>query len=121
MFETASENGFRCSLCRPQVNVGSDAFNVLVCDNVTMNKCALEVLHLRSGGALFRYPSSADSVYDFPSYFFAPKSHSFEGEAFRFSSFSMLLNFLKFNSTCDNGSDQVGSKYELALKIICEC
>uniref|UniRef100_A0A915PM90 Histone-lysine N-methyltransferase n=1 Tax=Setaria digitata TaxID=48799 RepID=A0A915PM90_9BILA len=78
MFETASENGFRCSLCRPQGNAASDAFNVLVCDNVTMNKCALELLHLRCGGALFRYPSTADSVYDFPSYFFAPRSHSFE-------------------------------------------
>ncbi|CAG9534833.1 unnamed protein product [Cercopithifilaria johnstoni] len=78
VFETASENGFRCSLCRPQGNIGSDAFNVLVCDNVMMNKCALEVLHLRFGGALFRYPSSADAVYDFPSYFFAPRSHSFE-------------------------------------------
>ncbi|KAK6102077.1 SET domain family protein [Brugia pahangi] len=78
MFETASENGFRCSLCRPQGNVVGDTFNILVCDNVTMNKCALEILHLRCGGALFRYPSSADSVYDFPSYFFAPRSHSFE-------------------------------------------
>ncbi|KAM3715872.1 Histone-lysine N-methyltransferase 2C [Dirofilaria immitis] len=78
MFETASENGFRCSLCRPQGNLASDAFNVLICDNVTMNKCALEVLHLRCGGALFRYPSSTDSIYDFPSYFFAPRSHSFE-------------------------------------------
>ncbi|VDN01426.1 unnamed protein product, partial [Thelazia callipaeda] len=91
MFETASENGFRCSLCRPHSNTTDDAFSVIVCDNVTMNKCALEALHSCYGAALIRYASSTDSSHDFSSFFFSPRSHLFEGIYYDLNSISLVL------------------------------
>lgn len=80
MLEAAAENGFRCSLCRPQGNAPtSDALNVLVCDNVPMNRCALDVLHTKHGGSLFRSASVQEPLFDLPLHPFAARGHSFDG------------------------------------------
>ncbi|VDK26745.1 unnamed protein product, partial [Anisakis simplex] len=80
MLEAAAENGFRCSLCRPQGNtMGSDALNVLQCDNVSMNKCALDVLHTKYGGSVFRSTPYQDSFFDMPVHSFISRGHSFDG------------------------------------------
>uniref|UniRef100_F1KPX5 Histone-lysine N-methyltransferase trr n=1 Tax=Ascaris suum TaxID=6253 RepID=F1KPX5_ASCSU len=79
MLEAAAENGFRCSLCRPQGNAPtSDALNVLVCDNVPMNRCALDVLHTKHGGSLFRSASVQEPLFDLPLHPFAARGHSFD-------------------------------------------
>lgn len=80
MLEMAADNGFRCSLCRPQGNTPmSDALNVLTCDNVAMNKCAMEVLS-RHGGAIFRAYNSfnTDPTFDSPLHPFSARTQSFD-------------------------------------------
>ncbi|MFH4977913.1 hypothetical protein AB6A40_004622 [Gnathostoma spinigerum] len=68
MLEAAAENGFRCSMCRPSGNIPmNDALNLLICDNVAMNKTALDVLQSRFGSTLFRMPSNNADSYPYSS------------------------------------------------------
>uniref|UniRef100_A0A0N5AVU6 Histone-lysine N-methyltransferase n=1 Tax=Syphacia muris TaxID=451379 RepID=A0A0N5AVU6_9BILA len=74
MLEAASENGFRCSLCRPQGNaLFNDASN-LICDYVSMTKCAAEVLHTRNVPIVRPHSVSGELLVDH----FMSRAHSFD-------------------------------------------
>lgn len=104
MLDAASENGFRCSMCRPQGNANNDAFSILLCDYAMLSKSALDYLHGRYGGTLFRCPLYGDSYYEFPSYMFAPKSYPFEGKvcSLFIEKFAFRQAILHYNA-CING------------------
>lgn len=82
ILEAASEHGFRCSLCRPhgklQIN---DSLNILVCDNVAMNRSAWEVLQMRYGGLLTKSSLTFhnETIYGAQYYGYGARTHSYDG------------------------------------------
>ena len=92
MLESASENGFRCSLCRPQGNMPlSDSAN-LVYDFVAINKCATEVLHSRNVPLHRPHSVSSDPITDGGVQQYTGRTHSFDGDF----SWSIHYIFRKF-------------------------
>ncbi|GMR43572.1 hypothetical protein PMAYCL1PPCAC_13767, partial [Pristionchus mayeri] len=65
MLENAALNKMRCSTCRPNSGRGLSSMNdgnIVICDNVALNKCADEVLKSKMMPQLFRANSFTDSA-----------------------------------------------------------